>query len=224
MKTIKSFTMAEVLITLGIVGIVAAMTLPSLIKNYQKKVTAERLKQTYSLLKQAILLSEAQNGELKDWVLPVSENPSDTKATEKFVRYYIEPYIQTIHRDTLKSSGAPYVYNYYTNDGKLIDTTSHTHYSIALINGVYLHFNATYNEQPSINIRVDINGKQRPNTIGIDTFFISCYPKFGMVNEGSERNSLLAWCKTPGAINNQMSCGALIEADGWVIKEDYPWN
>ena len=33
----KSFTLAEVLITLGIIGVVAAMTLPSLIGNYKKK-------------------------------------------------------------------------------------------------------------------------------------------------------------------------------------------
>lgn len=30
------FTLAEVLITLGVIGIVAAMTLPALVQNYQK--------------------------------------------------------------------------------------------------------------------------------------------------------------------------------------------
>ena len=43
-RAILAFTLAEVLITLGIIGIIASMTLPQLIKNYQKKVTAERLK------------------------------------------------------------------------------------------------------------------------------------------------------------------------------------
>lgn len=38
----KGFTLAEVLITLGIIGIVAALTLPSLIQKYQEKVTLER--------------------------------------------------------------------------------------------------------------------------------------------------------------------------------------
>lgn len=33
----KAFTLAEVLITLGIIGVVAAITLPTLIANYQKK-------------------------------------------------------------------------------------------------------------------------------------------------------------------------------------------
>ena len=34
----KGFTLAEVLITLGVIGIVAAMTIPTLVANYQKKV------------------------------------------------------------------------------------------------------------------------------------------------------------------------------------------
>ena len=49
-----AFTLAEVLITLGIIGIVSAMTIPTLINNYQKKVTVTRLQQTYSMLNQAL--------------------------------------------------------------------------------------------------------------------------------------------------------------------------
>ena len=36
-KNKKGFTLAEVLITLGIIGVVAAMTMPSLINNYKDK-------------------------------------------------------------------------------------------------------------------------------------------------------------------------------------------
>ena len=50
-----AFTMAEVLITLGIIGIIAAMTLPSLIANYQKKVLKEQFKVAYSLIQQAFV-------------------------------------------------------------------------------------------------------------------------------------------------------------------------
>ena len=39
-----AFTLAEVLITLGIIGVVAAMTLPSLIANHQKQVYVTGLK------------------------------------------------------------------------------------------------------------------------------------------------------------------------------------
>lgn len=50
----SAFTLAEVLITLGIIGIVAAVTMPTLITNHREKVTVTRLTQTYSLLSQAL--------------------------------------------------------------------------------------------------------------------------------------------------------------------------
>ena len=46
----KGFTLAEVLITLGIIGVVAAMTLPTLIKNYQKQVWAISAKKSYAVV------------------------------------------------------------------------------------------------------------------------------------------------------------------------------
>ena len=49
-----AFTLAEVLITLGIIGIVAALTMPALIANYQKQVTLNGLKKAYSQLAQAV--------------------------------------------------------------------------------------------------------------------------------------------------------------------------
>ena len=63
------FTLAEVLITLGIIGVVAAMTIPTLITNYQKRETVTRLKSAYAQLQQAIKLSESDNDELGGWDL-----------------------------------------------------------------------------------------------------------------------------------------------------------
>jgi len=48
----KAFTLAEVLITLGIIGVVAAITIPSLIANYQKRVIETTLKEDYSIMAQ----------------------------------------------------------------------------------------------------------------------------------------------------------------------------
>lgn len=63
----QAFTLAEILITLGIVGIVAAMTLPSLIQDYQISANINRLKNTYSILSQAVKASEADNGFVYEW-------------------------------------------------------------------------------------------------------------------------------------------------------------
>ena len=62
-----AFTLAKVLITLAIIGIVAAMTIPTLIANYQEKVTITRLKETYSLLSQAYQFAVNKNGSPASW-------------------------------------------------------------------------------------------------------------------------------------------------------------
>lgn len=51
----KGFTLAEVLVTLGIIGVVAALTMPTLIDNHRKAVTETRLEKFYSLMSQAVL-------------------------------------------------------------------------------------------------------------------------------------------------------------------------
>lgn len=62
MKNINAFTLAEVLITLGVVGVVAAVTLPTLIKNYQKQVWVNQLKKSYSMLEQGFQKMLADEG------------------------------------------------------------------------------------------------------------------------------------------------------------------
>ena len=58
-----AFTLAEVLITLGIIGIVAALTLPALITRNQNKALETSLKKNYSALQQALDMYQAHHGE-----------------------------------------------------------------------------------------------------------------------------------------------------------------
>lgn len=58
----SGFTLAEVLITLGIIGVVAALTIPVLVKNYQEKLLVNKAKKTYAIVNNAIQLTIAQNG------------------------------------------------------------------------------------------------------------------------------------------------------------------
>ena len=59
----KGFTLAEVLITLMIIGIVAALTIPSVISNYQQQEFKTGLKKAVSVLNEAIQMNIAQDGE-----------------------------------------------------------------------------------------------------------------------------------------------------------------
>lgn len=63
----KGFTLAEVLITLGIIGIVAALTIPNLIENYEKYITVVKLKRAYSIISQVVERAIADYGDIKNW-------------------------------------------------------------------------------------------------------------------------------------------------------------
>ena len=62
MKEFNGFTLAEVLITLGIIGVVASITLPTLIKEYNKHAWVNALKENYSLLNQGFRKMMADDG------------------------------------------------------------------------------------------------------------------------------------------------------------------
>ena len=56
------------MITLGIIGVVAAMTIPTMITNYQKHVVETKLTKFNSTLNQALRMSSAENGDPDAWV------------------------------------------------------------------------------------------------------------------------------------------------------------
>lgn len=57
-----AFTLAETLITLGIIGVVAALTLPNLIAKYDEMVTLNKIKRSYSEIINAMEMSKQEIG------------------------------------------------------------------------------------------------------------------------------------------------------------------
>ena len=87
----NAFTLAEVLITLVIIGIIAAITVSTLSVNLQKE-HIERCKKVYSTLSQAANRAISDNGPMHVWEL-TSDNQQENNRT--FVENYILPYIIT---------------------------------------------------------------------------------------------------------------------------------
>lgn len=100
----KGFTLAEVLITLGIIGVVAAMTMPALIQKNNNRVVETRLAKFYSNINQAIKLAEVDYGDKKYWYLGTNSIVTDqdgnpvngSSEAEKWWNKYMAPYIKTI--------------------------------------------------------------------------------------------------------------------------------
>lgn len=68
-KGLIGFTLAEVLITIGIIGVVAALTLPSLINNYRRNELRTRFKKASSTIEQAVLSTAVEFG-MENYLLP----------------------------------------------------------------------------------------------------------------------------------------------------------
>ena len=73
----KGFTLAEVLITIGIIGVVAALTLPPLIQDYREQATVTRVKKFYSVFSQAYAMAVQENGTIDNWGLKDTEMYED---------------------------------------------------------------------------------------------------------------------------------------------------
>lgn len=114
----KGFTLAEVLITLGVIGVVAALTIPVLIENHNKKIVVTRLKKVYTTMNQAIKMAELEYGDRKEWF----ENKSglDRTFTKQWVDKYLVPYLNVVDTDYVMDG-----YTLYFADGSAIQV----HYS-----------------------------------------------------------------------------------------------
>ena len=170
-----AFTLAEVLITLGIIGVVAAMTMPSLIQNYQEKATVTKLKKCYSLVSQAyvsILNDEGGSDTL--------QAGDDLEMMEKFGKYL--KYQKTCGRN--KGCFPNVTYKSVTGNGysKWEDDTSDRSRAI-LTDGTLIMFNKSAmwggNEGNYLyaQIYVDINGFKGPNQLGRDFFYFYINPE-----------------------------------------------
>lgn len=71
----KGFTLSEVLITLGVIAVVAALTIPTLVNKYQEKQFKTAYKKAYSDLQQVLIASLAYNE------MPYRSSANDIQAT-----------------------------------------------------------------------------------------------------------------------------------------------
>lgn len=112
---LRAFTLAEVLITLGIIGIVAAMTLPNLVSKYKKSQVETALKKFYTTMNQAVLLSVNENGETKDWKFASNDT---TDEVEAFYEKYFSNYIKKVKTGKTGINGK-YLFTVYYADGSV---------------------------------------------------------------------------------------------------------
>ena len=244
----KGFTLAEVLITLGIIGVVAALTLPSVINHYKKIETVTALKEAYTIFYQVVINSQQNNGPPLYW---------DYTNLSFFVEEYILPYVKVIKN--CGTNGTPLFCYDETNNDKIklhllngnVEQGNVGYYSFVMTNGmgVLIRVGRGSANGSFAKFYVDINGSKGSTTIGKDVFAFSMTPDWGdkyifltgvtgANNSGVNNSSYLKTREhllstVNGGCNKNASsasgylqgdfCSALIQVDGWEIKNDYPW-
>ena len=165
----RGFTLAEVLITLGIIGVVAALVLPGVIKGYQRKVMKTQFDKAVSVLNQAVTrMQDDVGGDL--W--GTYYQPSDQKGTK--LRKHFYSYLSgTLETRTQTKDINPY----YTS---LKGSTTTIHYCPpsccsnpvpnSFISSDGIMYKACTRDNV-INFSFDINGNDKgPNKWGVDLF------------------------------------------------------
>lgn len=239
-KSVKmhmAFTLSEVLITLGIIGIVAVMTLPALIGNYQKHVTVNKLKKSYTTLAQMFVRAQEENGGMETWDFSslgdLSQANAFNEVLPKIAQTYFLPYLDVL-QDCGTSCKRVKKNNYKWLNNQLINQyDSKLYYTIFLKDGSIIFFSVNNNGVKlfDILISVDINGDKGPNVTGKDVFNyylnagnVSRTNFWGLTGTNIKRETLLndsgRGCNKNA---NGQYCGALIQYDGWKISDDYPW-
>ena len=209
-----AFTLAEVLITLGIIGVVSAMTVPTLMQNHQKKVYVTQLHKIYNQLQQAALQYTNDRNALN--ITEAGINSDDAAAN--FVRTYFNVVQDCGTEQTpcflptgeyKKLSGAAITKWYPKRHFVLADGTSlGTFYSLS--NGAIVEF------------WVDTNGTKGPNIVGRDVFVMYMYNNGGLddlsasipMSKEQRETSFTNYCMSDSGTNYHGCFGKILN-DNW---------
>lgn len=161
----SAFTLSEVLITLGIIGVVAALTIPNVIANYQKHAASTAVKKMYSMLNQALNLSKQEYG--------MERFPKivGSQAAKVFMEQYLNKHLSVagVCNSISECYGDKQI-SFLKGDAIYYDIN----YFVVLNNGGYL--GCTQSGNAGFQLFYDINGAGKPNVIGKDIFMYYYFP------------------------------------------------
>ena len=233
----KAFTLAEVLITIGIIGIVAAMTIPTLISNYQKHIVETNLQETYSIMQQVMKYADYDDVSLDMRI------PDSLEGMKSWSETFLQPHLKygKICYDTSGcwQSKVPTK----TLNGKIagwnrtgvglglgIITLKLTNGANLCLDGysksdMKSWFGVDIPDPTSLVVYIDANGDKGPNIVGKDIYALA-YTSNGLVPAGNNvtNDEIKLNCSSSSSNDNAgYYCMNLVKANGWKIPKDI-WN
>ena len=180
----SAFTLAEVLVALSIIGVVAALTIPATIKDYRRHQVEVALKKNYNVLTQALIKAQVEYGSMNGWSEFQQDNlqKHEYGGLSVFTTKYLMPYLNVVSHKKDKYLNFGYekgadVFRLAT-DGYMLKLADGTIYVIptdVTVTGVKTGSNWDYKYARDIDIIIDVNGYKKPNKLGKDIFYFQ-YP------------------------------------------------
>lgn len=250
-KKKSAFTLAEILITLGIIGIIASITIPSIIDYYSKQQYVESLKKAYSDLTQmfSLYMTDSAVSEIGQTSLFDGVSFSDTSVQDS-LDGMIKTYFKVVRAcragdSTCQVTGYKYL---STSAGTPSTQFPSSRYNFCTLNGMCFSIGLSSTCQPDLaktgqmkancgSIFVDVNGNKPPNQFGRD-FFNSfrigqdgqLYAYEGLqyaIFNGGGSAAATYWRNTPsycGSLNNSDLTGAYGYCVGRILEEGWQMN
>ncbi len=214
------FTLAEVLITLAIVGVVAALTMPLLVANHRRSVVEQRLKKFYSVMKQAVMLSEVQNGNIDHWdKLEPGKDEEGNSNSYIWYNKYLAPYISSTKVTIANNEYAPTIV--YFADGSLLSFQRYAWYFFPFAKDYKLDANGITDYSISgrkffVFFWYESQADYEKGCRGFDTFGCNWTDE-----DLTKENKTNACSET--YLNQPATCSRVIQKNGWKIPDNYPF-
>lgn len=226
----KGFTLAEVLITLGIIGVVASLTLPAIVQKQQEKATVTALKKFYSMLSQAYIQAKLEYGTVDTWY----ETSMTQQERSKLVAEKLIKYIKTTKICESNCSECFAVKHSYIDGRSSSWTNNNRYFTFITADGMSVLVNGyttpeQHDEIQSVgfiyaDVIVDINGYKKPNTIGKDMFsFVLTKNKVipsGIQNQSITSTENETRISFPGDCNTTKCFDICESCTAWVIYNE----
>ena len=219
-----AFTLAEVLITLGIIGVVAALTIPTLMANHRKKVVETKLEKIYSVMNQAINLTNAEYGDVTNWIIDCGSSNSPTCSINEVENWFnstIGKHLETLKTGKTKNKTDD-ILLIYLKDGSILGVTNYIYDMF-----FYVNSDAISNARSGKNYFLfrfnPILLSHQNNEEAQKDLKYSLKPTFEPYSNywNGTREQLIDGHSFSCAQNHAF-CAKLIQYDGWKISKDYP--
>ena len=202
-KRKSAFTLAEVLITLGIIGIVAALTMSTLIPNLKRKELKSRFKKTDTIVSQALLktIQELGFNSYEDLDIPLDKSDEEiNQIKERYNSVFLSQFKIVQKAPICQKSNVPRLKGYFLENDSYrwycwVYGESNNSIAYILPDGSSISPITYISHRNAFipNITVDTNGPYKePNAFGYDIFFIKAEKNekiYGMLCDPFVRNT-----------------------------------